>query len=277
MSGYSTRDVAELLGLSPSRVRAFVNEGFIAPERDARGAYRFSFQDLVLVRTARELTDARVPARRVLAALRHLRDRLPAGQPLSAVRVAAEGDRVVVRDADASWHPESGQATFDFSVAEIAAGVAPLERRNGERAAGTVVESAEWFDLGLDLESVGEQRRAADAYREALRLDSRNGAAHINLGRLLLEQGACAAAETHFRQAFAIDPGDETANYNLGVVLEDLGRDDEALVHYTRAVKTEPGFADAHYNLAMLYEKRGNTAAALRHLARYRALTAGRS
>ncbi len=134
MSAYSTNDVVELLGVSPARVRHFVDQGFVAPQRGARGAYRFSFQDLVLMRTAKELVDARIPARRVAGALRYLRDRLPSGKSLSTVRIGAHGDRVVVRDGDTSWDPESGQITFDFSLAKLVSDVAPLMRKAAEEA-----------------------------------------------------------------------------------------------------------------------------------------------
>ncbi|MGH7806347.1 MAG: MerR family transcriptional regulator, partial [Candidatus Binatia bacterium] len=56
MSGYTARDVAKLLALSIGQVRSFVRAGFLVPERGPRGEFRFTFQDLVLLRTAKELT-----------------------------------------------------------------------------------------------------------------------------------------------------------------------------------------------------------------------------
>ena len=274
MSGYTTSDVVELLGIPATRVRHFVHQGFVAPRRGARGAFRFSFQDLVLMRTAKELVDARVPPRRVAGALRHLRDTLPNGQSLSTVRIGAHGDRVVVRDGETAWHPESGQTTFDFSLADLVSDVAPLARKAAAEAqAARSLDSEEWFDLALDLEAVGEVARAKEAYREALRVDDKNADAHINIGRLQLEAGDASGAERHFRGALSARPDDAIANYNIALTLEELGREDEALVHYQRAVKLDPTFADAHYNLAMLYEREGNEKAALRHLSRYRSLT----
>lgn len=277
MSGYSTSEVVELLGVSSARVRGFVDQGFVVPQRGARGAYRFSFQDLVLMRTAKELIDAHVPARRVVGALRYLRDNLPSGRSLSTVRIGAHGDRVVVRDGETSWDPESGQTTFDFSLAELVSGVAPLVRKAADEArVARSLDSEEWFDLALDLEAVGEVNRAKEAYREALRANRDNADAHINIGRLQLESGDAAGAEKHFRSALATRPDDAIGNYNIALALEELDRDNEALLHYLRAVKLDPAFADAHYNLAMLYERQGNEQAALRHLSRYRSLTGSR-
>src|SRR5437763_681256 len=64
-SGYSTKDVAALLGLSAGQVRSYVRSGFLAPQQGPRGEYYFSFQDLVLLRTAKGLLAARVPQRRI--------------------------------------------------------------------------------------------------------------------------------------------------------------------------------------------------------------------
>ena len=65
MKGYATQDVAKLLGLSVSQVRAFARSGFLDPDRGPRGEHRFSFPDLVLLRAAKGLATARVPARRI--------------------------------------------------------------------------------------------------------------------------------------------------------------------------------------------------------------------
>jgi tetratricopeptide (TPR) repeat protein len=275
MSGYSTHDVAELLGLSPAKVRSLARAGRLSTRRGRRRQYQFSFQDIVLLRTAQELLDARVPARRVWRALRSLRQQLPNGRPLTAVRIAAQGDRVIVRDKDTLWHPESGQVTFDFSVSDMARQVAPLAREAARSAHATAdVGSDDWFQIGLECESVAAFAEAKAAYRRAVDIDSSHSEAHINLGRLLHADGRVAEAASHYRKAVAATPDNATAHYNLGVALQDLGRREQAIEAYRSAVSVDPEFADAHYNLAQLYEKSGNKTAAIRHLARYKALVA---
>ena len=278
MKGYAAKDVAKLLGLSLPQVRAFARSGFLQPDRGSRGELRFSFPDLVLLRAAKGLADARIPSRRIRRALRRLRQQLPAGRPLSAVRITAEGDDVVVRDGGAAWDPESGQLVLDFAVADLATRAAPFARRAAQaaREAEEALGPDEWYDLGFDLEAV-DMAEARDAYRRALELDPHHADAHVNLGRLLQEGGEPAQAVSHYLLALQDRAGHATAWFNLGIALEDLRRRSEAIKAYEQAIAAEPLLADAYFNLARLYEQAGKRAAALRHLSRYRLLVARRA
>src|SRR5918911_4702890 len=129
MSGYGAREVAKMLGLSVAQVRSYVKAGFLEPTRGPRGELRFSFQDLVLLRTAQGLIGARIAPRRVRSALRKLRSQLPEGRTLRDVRIRAEGDRIVVGDGARSWSAEDGQVLFDFATSALARKVAPLARK----------------------------------------------------------------------------------------------------------------------------------------------------
>jgi len=273
MRGYTARDVAKLLGLSVGRVRSYARAGFLEARRGRRGEYRFSFQDLVLLRTAKGLIAARIPPRKVRSALRKLKEQLPHGRPLTAVQISAEGDRIVVREGKTVWNPESGQTQFDFDVGELARKVAPLARRAAEEARRTEegMTADDWHELGCELEA-GEPVQARDAYRRALEIEPGHADARLNLGRLLHEAGQVNAAEANYRMALAVRPGDATAAFNLGVSLEDLGRTAEALTGYQTAIANDPEFADAYYNAARLLEKAGNQESALRHLKIYRKL-----
>src|ERR671923_2743940 len=124
MSGYGAREVAKMLGLSVGQVRAYVRAGFLEPSRGPRGELRFSFQDLVLLRTAQGLVSARIAPRRVRAALRRLRSQLPEGRTLRDVHIRAEGDHIVVGDGARKWSAEDGQVLFDFATAELARRIA---------------------------------------------------------------------------------------------------------------------------------------------------------
>jgi tetratricopeptide (TPR) repeat protein len=273
MKTYSTRDVARILGLSPAQVRAHARAGLLTPERAAGNRYRFSFQDLVLLRATKALREARVPARRVRRALGSLLRQLPRGRSLSDVRIAALGHRVVVRSGDQLWQPESGQVVFDFAVAELASRAAPLATRRAKaaRARERSYSAQDWFELAAELEVLAPDD-ARDAYRRVLELDPAHADAHVNLGRLLQEEGAREPALEHYRAALAAAPDHAVAAYNLGVALEGLGRRTEAAEAYERAIAADRTLADAHFNLARLYEQAGKQQAALRHLSKYRQL-----
>lgn len=275
MKAYSTREVAELLGLPVARIRALVRSGLINPQRAGK-RLQFSFQDLVLLRTAQGLAAADVPQRRVWRALKALGEQLPADRPLSAVRVQIEGDRVIVRDSNTTWEPESGQTVLDFAVRDLGRKVAPLARDSIREALHTAETADEWFQAALDSEQIGATGDAETAYRKVVELDRGHVAARINLGRLRHVARALAEAEALYREALAIEPDHPTARFNLGVVLEDRGATGEAIREYCEAARLDPRVADVHYNLARLYQQSGDEQAALRHFSRFRALTRDR-
>jgi tetratricopeptide (TPR) repeat protein len=273
MKSYTTRDVAKLLGLSEAQVRSQAR-GYLAPDRGPRNAYRFSFQDLVLLRTAKALGEARIPPRRIRRALRTLTRTLPRGLSLSGIRISSEGHAVVVREGGSTWNPESGQLLLDFQVDELARQAAPVARRLARRArrSEAPLTADQWYDLGTDLEAAAPED-AQDAYARAIALDPGHVGARVNLGRLLQETGRPAEAALEYRAALATQPRHPTAAFNLGTALEDLGRPAEAIAAYRRALEADERFADAHFNLARLYEQAGKRAAALRHLRAYQLLS----
>jgi tetratricopeptide (TPR) repeat protein len=269
MTGYGTREVAQILGLKPSRVRSFVRAGLLRPSRGPRGQYRFSFPDLVVLRTARGLLDARISPRRVRRALSTLAGEAPDRAGLSGVQIAADGLRIVAADGPLRWQPESGQTVFAFDDAVAGFPPPPAEVALPDRPAAT---AAEWNALAGELEESAPEK-ARDAYETALALDPDLAEAHVNLGRLLHGSGDVEAAERHYRDALDASPNDATAAFNLGVALEDLGREQEALEAYEMALASDPTDADAHFNAASLCERLRRPAAALAHWKSYRRLT----
>lgn len=239
------------------------------PEKDGSGRYHYSFQDLAALRTASEMLEAEISEKRVTRTLRRLREQLPAGRPLSAVRILVAGGRVIVKDRLSAWEPESGQTTLDFDVRAMTEAVVPhLEVCEQQRA----FTADELYQNALDLELAGCSDEARDAYHEVLRRDPDLVAARINLGRLLHAAGQLAEAEGLYRAALERNPGNVLAAFNLGVVLEDQGKLDAAADAYEAALALDEEYADAHYNLSRLLEARGDARGALRHLNRFRRL-----
>ncbi len=113
---YTLRSIESMLGLSRAVITGLVNAGFVTPTRGKRREYRFSFQDVVLLRTAHALQAAQVPARRIVRSLQRLRATLPGELPLTGLRITAVGGDVAVREGEHQWSAESGQLLIDFEV-----------------------------------------------------------------------------------------------------------------------------------------------------------------
>src|SRR5262249_55249506 len=126
--GYTATEAARLLATTAARIHAWVRAGFVEPARGPRNEWRFSFQDLVVLRVAQNLAE-QLPAARVKRALTRLREQLPTGRGLASVRLSVQGDEVVVHDGASVWKPESGQTLLDFDVARLARTATPLAPR----------------------------------------------------------------------------------------------------------------------------------------------------
>ena len=268
MSGYSTQQVADLIGIKPDRIRHYVRRKLLRPARSERGHYRFSFQDVVLLRTAKGMTDAAISIRQTNRALAKLQTDLKSVSSLSSVRIYAHGNAVVVREDDNVWEVESGQMTIDFGIQALAADVAHLARDSaGGGKPPEQLDSDEWYNLGLDLEEV-DPEHASHAYKQAVRLDPENADAHVNLGRLYQLAGDLRLAKHHYECALAVRVDHELANYNLGTIFDELEQRERAADFYQRA----PAVPDAHYNLARIRELEGDELNAKRHLRQYQRL-----
>jgi len=267
MHQYGVHDVERLLRLPRSTIRSLVNAGFVSPARGPRKSYLFSFQDLIVLRTAQALAAAKVPPRRITKSLRELRRHLPDAMPLSGLAIGAVGDRVVVSEGASRWQAESGQYLLAFDGDPADGSLSVVERND----AGAAASAEDWFERGCTLEG-RDSAAAREAYGRALDADPMHLAARINLGRLLHEAGRLADAERVYREAISACGSDPLLLYNLGVLLEDLGRRSEAMEAYERALHRDPRLADCHYNLALLCKTLGKPRHAIRHMAQYRRL-----
>ena len=192
-----------MLGLSAGQIRAWAARGFLTPERDTDGDLRFGFQDLVILRTAGELTAAHIPTRKIRRVLESVREQLPEGRSIAGVRIAADGERVVVRDGTVVWNPESGQSLFDFSVEEIAEKTKPIALaavREAKTKKEDDLDADAWYELAADL----ELSDPAEAYRRAIELDPDNADAHYNLAGILERSGDKAGAVRHLTRYRAL-------------------------------------------------------------------------
>ena len=273
MDSYSVRDVERVLHLSRSTIQGLIDGGFVKPARGPRREYRFSFQDLIVLRAARALTQAKVPRKRIHRALKDLRRNLPQTMPLSGISITAVGDRVVVREGKSLRQVEDGQYVLglDVSVDEGELHVVEVPAPKPARSGPDPADSEVWFATAVELEHTNP-RKAQEAYERAVGVDPANIAAWTNWGRLAHEQGQLKKAESIYRRALSHVEPDSVLMFNLGVLLEDQGRTRAALEAYQSAITEDPSLADCHFNLARLYENFGQPQHAIRHLGQYRRL-----
>lgn len=254
-------------------VRSMVRARYVIPARGPRGVFRFSFQDVVLLRTARQLLAARISPRRVGAALRSIREQLPAELPPRGLSVTAAGNRVVVHEAGGRRDALSGQLLLALEVRVEGDSLRLIDNLpdacNAARKAAAG-DCAAQFEAALALEDT-DIEAAAKAYRECVKAHGHQGAL-ANLGRLLHLRGRISEAVALYQSA---DAPDGDVLYNLAVALEDLGRSQEAIDAYLAALARDGQHADAHHNLARLYQEAGDQRLALRHWNAYRRLARG--
>jgi tetratricopeptide (TPR) repeat protein len=269
---FSVQDVERVLRLSRSTIRGLVKTGFVRPSRGPKRQLLFSFQDLIVLRAARALLEAKISRRRITRSLEDLRRRLPEQMPLSGLSISAVGDRVVVRDGKNHFQVDDGQYVLGLDVSVENGVLRVVEHKQAVEPEAPAAETAEdWFDKALHLEDTDPKASQA-AYEQAVKLDPTYSAAWINLGRLLHTRHDEKKAEIVYRRALQECGADAVLLFNLGVVLEDLGKLDEAINAYQSAITEEPTLADGHFNLARLYEAQGKEQHALRHLGQYRRL-----
>lgn len=263
---YSVKRVHELLGLAPAVVRTLVARGFVRPERGPRRQWLFSFQDLLLLKTAHSLRRSRVPTQRITAALDSLRRGLPQDMPLSGLRITSAGGEVVVREPGGVRQAATGQWLLDFEVRVDDQDVVRVLDRGVAQA-----PEPSAFERAQDLEAA-DPVQAERAYRAILDAHPGHVDARVNLGAMLCEQGRCREAVELFDAAAAVGVSDALLSFNHAIALEDVGDVARSADAYRHALALDPGLADAHYNLGLLLERSGDAQGALRHLNAYRRL-----
>ncbi|MGF6931155.1 tetratricopeptide (TPR) repeat protein [Paraburkholderia sp. UCT70] len=301
---FSLREVQSLLGVSRRALQILIDAGFVQPSRGARNDLRFTFREVVLLRTALKLRGSRIPPRRVLQALSRIKDQLPDVAPLSGVRITAVGDAVAVTAGAAQWDAVSGQLLLDFEVADVKGDVTFLDRAPTSQSARRK-QAQDWYSLAEQLQAT-DAVGAEAAYRKAIELSpepdfhaynnlgallagdsSRCGHAlkvfdealkhfadaellHANRAVVLEEMGRLEDAAASYLRCVEINEKNDQAAFEHALLLEKLRRYEEAMQAYARCLDINPGNEEALRHLTELHEQRGDTRAVIRHLSAWR-------
>lgn len=289
---YSIKDVAQIFGIEPSRLRYWAQTGFVNPSERRGGRMFYTFQDLVAVRTAKDLLDAGLTLHKVRKNLESLRTLLPdVAHPASKMRICSDGETVVAVDGGVAFEPSTGQVVMSFTVEGLSSAVAEIlalpaaqpvpaladavadqaEHAPDDQlaAAGAPQSAYQCFVHGCVAEDRGQLGVAEQLYRQAILAQPSLAAACTNLGNLLYRRGALADARAAYEHALEYEPGQAEARYNLGNLLEDLGETEQSIAELRRVCATHPEFPDAHYNLGLMLARVGGINQARKHLERY--------
>jgi tetratricopeptide (TPR) repeat protein len=260
---YTTDDVLRILHFSAATFRACLRAASYPSPRTRRQP-RFSFQDLLIFRTANGLLEAGIPVSRVRKVLASLKRQLPDEQALSHVKIYADGRRVVVWDATGQWQPDSGQFLLNFEAEEVKR-PAKIRTLTGPRQASPAQLTAQqWYERALELEQDSPEE-ACRAYEQAVKIDPTLVEAHLNLGLLYHIGDQLDQAEASYRRAIQHGPDEALGYFNLAGVLTRKGDRHGAIAAYTTAIQRQPDLTEAHEQLALLYDAEGNTTMAFRH------------
>ncbi len=148
-------------------------------------------------------------------------------------------------------HPTWGIILFILAASAIAGG-RYLARRRG---APQTLE--DYLRAGDRAASHGRIDEAASLYREAIRLDHTNPAAHYKLGAVLFDQGDHEGAVIELQSCLRWGPEHPQIHANLGAAYYRRGDREEALVHWRRALDLAPDANEFKAPLAQLYWELG--------------------
>lgn len=252
---YTVEQVARLFHLQAATLRRLHRDGTLpASIEDGRRRY-YSFQDLIAVKAYADLSGNGIDGRRVRRVVEQIRSTLPGvTHPLRELRVASDGDRVVVSRADGrAFDGESGQVLLDFNVESLSEDV--VSRIEPGRDPGRRTDDL--FLQACRLEDAGDIDGAERILVGLLDRDPSHVGAVINLGNLRYRRGDTDGARTMYEQSVAMAPDRAEGFYNLGFLLLEAGEARSAVPLLQAAIARDPDFADAYFNLALAYDRIG--------------------
>ncbi len=254
---FTRGEVARLLDVGNGRLRTLDRAG-VSPSGRRRGRRAYTFADLIALRTAQALLDKNVRLRVVLHCISTLKRNLPkVSRPLAELRIASDGQRVVVHASDGAFEALTGQMVLDFEVKSLRDDVVRVLRPAAGRERARTA-----YELYLQASQLDEDPATMDEaeriYQRALDLDPWLAIAYTNLGNIRFRRQDPAVAEVLYGKALDIDPNQPEAQYNLGYVKLERGDATSAIPLFHGAIDADPKFADAYFNLAMAYEQIGD-------------------
>lgn len=185
------------------------------------------------------------------AASEIVRHEVSSGESLATIADDYYGDREGARYLARVNRVDGGEGVAPGDLLDVPVtreDIARYERRT---------EAKLHYNRGTLLADRGDLEKAADEFRQALRVDPRFADAGYNLGVVLLMQGESRRAVAIFEQAAGVRPSDASILYGLGKAYLDDERHDESLAAFDRALAADPSHEDALFARAVAYLRLG--------------------
>lgn len=127
---FSRQQVSTITGLTARQLSYWRKTGLVTPQGYTSGGHaRYSFTDLIALRTAKRLLDADVSLQRIRKCLQSLLQFLPqAEQPLVELSLVVTGDVVLVFRGEHAFDALTGQQ-WVFPIAALAEEVEQLQQK----------------------------------------------------------------------------------------------------------------------------------------------------
>lgn len=262
---YSRAETRRLLKLTEKQLASFEAQKLV-PVREFYG-----FRELIALRTIMKLRRAHRPVPQISRAIEALSAKLrDVEDPLTELKLYADGKRIRVEVDGNPMEAESGQLLLNFNQAELSRLVEFKAPNSGAVEREKRASADRWFQTGLELEQTGAPHdQVVEAYQKAIDLDPRAAGAMVNMGTLHFNARNWRDAERYYRMALEADPDYPLAHFDLANLYDERGDRSRAAEHYLSALKISPNYADAHYNLALLYQGSNQGMKAVRHWTMY--------
>src|SRR6266542_1092127 len=115
-----------------------------------------------------------------------------------------------------------------------------------------------YYALGLVYRDWGKADEEIQAYKQAIRLRPDYTVAYERLGARYLKSKKYPEAIEAFKQLTTLKPGDPVTPNNLGEAYLEMGRLNEALEAFRQAIRLKPDFGRAYFNLGKCFLAMGN-------------------
>ncbi len=262
---YTRAEARRLLKLTERQLKSWELQKLVDPSET------YGFQELLALRTLIKLRKDRVAPAQIRRALEALRAKLrEIENPLTQLKLYADGKRIRVELDGGHMEAESGQLLLNFGASDLRRLVEFPAKDRGSQERDRRMTAERWFQRGLDLEQQGApHEQVVAAYQKAIDLDPQSAGAQVNLGTIYFNARQWNDAERHYKKALEIDPDYALAHFDLANLYDERGDRGRAQAHYESALRVSPNYADAHYNLALLYQGSNQAMKAVRHWSAY--------